>query len=253
MGRTDRLFHLLDRVLATAFAAALVCAVLAALPRTAHAAEQVTAAGPVTAEQRVLGDFEAIAVSGGINLKIRQGTQAAADVRAEANLLPLLETVVEGKTLHVRWKRGSHLRIRQSPTVEVTVVQLQSVATAGSSDVTIAPLKTPQLAISISGAGDVHVESLASDELSVKIAGSGNLKASGQAARVQIKVSGSGDVQTEALKADDVSVSIAGSGDAAVHAAKSLAVSIAGSGDVVYRGDPQVKSSIAGSGTVRKH
>ncbi|HSW03671.1 head GIN domain-containing protein [Aquabacterium sp.] len=253
----DRLFRLLDTVLGLTFAAALAFGVLSALPNTAHAADNwTTGIGPATAEQRNVGEFQAIAVSGSIKLKVRQGGKEAVEVRAEANLLPLLETVVEssssGKTLYIRWKKGSNLRIQRSPTVEVSVVQLQSLSTSGSSDIAVEPLKTPQLAVSIAGAGDVGLQQLTGDELSVKIAGSGDFKASGQVSKLKISVSGSGDVQTDGLKADDVSINIAGSGDAAVHAAKSLSVSIAGSGDVAYRGDAQVKSSIVGSGSVHR-
>lgn len=253
----DRLFRLLDTVLGLAFAAALVFGLLSALPTTAHAAgEWMNGNGTVTSEKRSIGEFQAVAVSGNIKLKLRQGSQEGVEVRAESNLLPLLETVVEtssnGKTLFVRWKKGSSLRIHSSPTVDVTVVRLQSLSTSGSSDIAAEALKQPQLAVSISGAGDVNLAQLTGEELTLKIAGSGDFKASGQVAKLKISVSGSGDVRTEALKADDVSVSIAGSGDASVHAAKTLAVSIAGSGDVTYRGDAQVKSSIAGSGSVNR-
>lgn len=248
----ERLFRVLDTVLGLSFAAALLCGLLTVLPGTAHAADQVVAAGPVSNESRQVGEFSAIAVSGGINLKVRQGGKESVEVRAEANLLPYLETVVEGNKLVVRWKKGSNLRVKGSPLVDITVVKLESLASSGSSDIAVDTLKTPQLSVSIAGAGDIGFNALTGDELSVKIAGSGDFKASGQVGKLKISVSGSGDVHAQALKAEDVSVSIAGSGDAAVHAAKTLSVSIAGSGDVAYSGDPQVKSSIVGSGTVAR-
>jgi hypothetical protein len=253
MGRIDRLFHLADRVLGAALAAALAAVALTALPRAAHAADAlVVASGAVTSEARPVGDFRVISVSGGLDLKIRQGSQTAVEARAEANLLPYLETLVDNGTLQVRWKKGSKLRLKETPVVSISVVDLQAIASAGSSDVSLAPLKTPKLTISLSGAGDIAIDTIETDDLGVTISGSGDLRASGQARRLQLRISGSGDVQTEALKSDDVTVSIAGSGDASVQAAKSLSVSIAGSGDVVYRGDAQVKTSIAGSGSVRK-
>lgn len=253
MDRADRLFHWLDRGFALALATALTGVVVTAVPTLAHA-ETISASGSVVSEQRTISaEFDGIAVSGGIDLRVRQGAQQSAEVKAHANLLPYLETVVEGRTLMVRWKRGSHLRLHQSPSVDVSAVKLQSVSSAGSSDVAIGAVKTPQLTLSISGSGDVALESLAADELTVKIAGSGDFKVGGgQVGKLQVKVSGSGDVQTESMKADDVSISIAGSGDAKVHADKSLVVSIAGSGDVLYRGDAQVKSNVAGNGSVRK-
>ncbi|MBI5259652.1 MAG: DUF2807 domain-containing protein [Burkholderiales bacterium] len=253
----DRLFRYLDTVLGMAFAAALAFGVLSAWPGSARAAEAwVTESGPITSEARSVGEFRALEVSGGFTLKVRQGTREAVEVRAASNLLPLVETVVEapgsGGTLKVRWKQGSRLRISKSPSIEITVVHLRSIASSGSSTVEVESLKAPQLAVSISGSGDVSLRGLAGDELSTRIAGSGDFQAEGQVSRLRVNVSGSGNVQAEDLKAEDVNVAIAGSGNAAVHAGKTLAVSVAGSGDVVYRGDPQVKSSIAGSGSVRK-
>jgi hypothetical protein len=251
--RTESLLRWADRVLGLGLAIALAGVLVTALPRSAHAAEStITATGPLTTETRSAGEFRAIAVSGGIDLKVRQGTQPAIEVKTEANLLPYLETVIDNGTLQVRWKKGSKLRVKETPAVSVTVVELQSIAAAGSSAVSIAPLKTPKLAIQVSGAGDVAIDTIQTDELSISVAGSGDVSASGLATRLQLRISGSGDLKTDALKADDVTVSIAGSGDASVHAAKSLSVSIAGSGDVLYRGDAQVKSSIVGSGAVRK-
>jgi hypothetical protein len=253
MARPDSLFRWADRVLGASLAVALAGVVLTALPRGAHAADAiVTAAGPATTEARNAGEFRGIAVSGGIELRVRQGPKAAIEVRAEANLLPYLETVAEDGTLQVRWRKGSRLRVKDTPQVNVTAVELQSITATGSSDIAVAPLKTPKLAIKRAGTGTIAIETIQTDELSIAMAGSGDLKASGQATRLQLSMAGSGDIQCDALKADDVTVSISGSGDAAVHAAKSLAVKISGSGDVLYRGDAQVTSAISGSGSVRK-
>jgi hypothetical protein len=253
MTRTAFLFRPAGRAVGTGLAIALAVVVLAALPRGAHAADAlITATGPSVAESRTASEFHGIAVSGGIELKVRQGRQAAIEVMAEANLLPYLETVTENGMLQVRWKKGSRLRVKDTPQVTVTVVELQSIASAGSGGIAVAPLKTTKLTVSLAGSGDASIEALQADELAVSIAGSGDLKASGQAARLQLRIAGSGDVKCDALKADDVTVSISGSGDASVHAAKSLSVSIAGSGDVLYSGDAQVKSAVVGSGSVRK-
>ena len=253
MARTESIFRWADRMPGLALAGALAGVVLTALPGHARAADAaVVASGPSTTETRSAGEFRAIAVSGGIDLKIRQGSQPAIEVKAEANILPYLETTIDNGTLQVRWKKGSKLRVKDTPVVSVTAVELQSIAATGTSDVAIAPLKTTKLAINLAGAGDVAIDTIQAEELSVTVAGSGDVTASGQATRLQLRLSGSGDLRTDALRAEEVSVSISGSGDASVHASKTLSVSIAGSGDVVYRGEAQVKSSIAGSGSVRK-
>jgi hypothetical protein len=248
----NRIFRALDVLLGMSLAAALALCVLTALPSKARAADIAFGSGQASTERREASDFTGIAVSGSFDVLVRQDGRESVAVRADANLLPLIETVVDGKTLQIRWKRSSWVHTKTPPTIEVSVKQLQSLASSGASDLRVEGVKTPQLAVSISGSGDIRLNALSSEQLSVAIAGSGDVTASGQTSRLQVKISGSGNVGTEGLRADDVSVSIAGSGDAAVQADKSLTVSIAGSGDVVYSGAATVKSSVAGSGSVRK-
>ena len=243
----------IDRLFGLALAGTLAMAALTALPGPALAADTVVGSGQAASEPRTVGEFNAIAVSGGIRLKVRQGPTAAVVVSADNNLLPLLDTVVDGdKILQLRWKKGSSLRTRSRASVDVVAPQLRAVSSSGSADIDLDTMKSPQLALSISGSGDIRARGLANDELSIAISGSGDVQAAGQAGRLRVKIAGSGDVKTDALQADDVSVRIAGSGDASVRADKTLDVSVAGSGDVVYSGNASVTHKVAGSGSVRK-
>lgn len=241
--------------LATALASVLT-------PAPARAAS-VQGSGNSATETRTLDAFEAVALSGAMDLVVRQGAQQSVQVQADDNLLPLLETLVEpgrnGNTLKVRWKReggwGSgwqNVQTRSKVLITVVVPKLSAVAVAGSGDVRVESFSTPSLQLSLSGSGDARLDGLTTDELGVRVSGSGDVSGKGSATKVKISIAGSGDVRLAEMRADDVSVSIAGSGDAAVNAQKALTVSIAGSGDVSYTGDAQVKSSVAGSGTVRR-
>ena len=212
--------------------------------------------GTVVSQAREASDFQSIAVSGSINVKIRQGARELVEVRTDDNLQALLETVVEsgsgGRTLHVRWKRGSNVHTRSEPTVTIDVVTLKAISSGGSGRVVVDGLNTPALKFSIAGSGDGRLNAITTNEMEVSIAGSGDVRGDGKSTQLKLSIAGSGDIQLAKLLADDVRVSIAGSGDASVHAQKSLSVSIAGSGDVIYSGDAVVKTSIAGSGSVKK-
>lgn len=84
-------------------------------------------------------------MSGSFDVTIRQGNQASRDVQTDTNLLPLLETVVEdGKSLQIRWKRGTSVRTRTTPAITRTVVQLQGLASSGDSHIRVTGLQTPQ-------------------------------------------------------------------------------------------------------------
>lgn len=229
-------------------------ACLAALmPFAASAAQaaSLTGSGTSATEARSVGEFQAIALRGSIDAEVRQGPTAVS-VTADDNLLPHLETVVEGGTLQVRFKSGTSIRTRGKVSVSVSTPRLTSLASAGSGDLRVLGFSTPSLKLSLSGSGDVQLDALSTDELNLSISGSADVKGSGKAGKLGITIAGSGDVRLADMKADDVRVSIAGSGDAEVHAAKALEVSIAGSGDVVYSGDAALKSRVAGSGTIRK-
>jgi hypothetical protein len=231
---------------------AMLCMALLAMPAQAA----TTGSGRTATEMRSLPAFEAIAVAGSIDLRVRQGTTQTVEVSADDNLLPLLETVVEpttrGATLRVRWKGSESITTRSRAAVDVVVPQLRSLAGAGAGDIRVDGFDTPALQISLAGSGDVKLVRLSTGELAIDISGSGSVEGSGQATRLKIGIAGSGDVELADLRADEVSIRSAGSGDAEVQAQKTLDVSIAGSGDVSYRGDAVVRQSVMGSGSVTK-
>lgn len=244
----------------------LLCALAAApalWPVAAHAAT-TEGSGTAATETRNLPEFQAVALSGGIDVVVRQGATPSVQVQADDNLLPLLETVVEsgssGGTLKVRWKRtesgwfgnASDVQPRTDVRVSIVMPRLTALSIAGAGDIRLETFTTPALQVSISGSGDTRLEGLSTDELGVRIAGSGEVTGRGTAAKTSVRISGSGDVKLTGMQSDEVSVSIAGSGDAEVNAQKTLTVSIAGSGDVVYTGNAMVKTSVAGSGSVNR-
>lgn len=231
----------------------LVC--LVSLPLAARASS-LAGSGRSATETRSLAEFQAVALSGSMDLVVRQGATQMVQVEADDNLLPLLETVVEstshGATLRVRWKKGQSLNTRSKVSVTVVVPKLSALSASGSGDMKVEAFNTPTLKISLAGSGDAKLQSLTTAELGIAISGSGDVAANGSATRLKVSIAGSGDVRLADLKSDDVTVAIAGSGDAAVNANKTLEVSIAGSGDVSYTGNAAVKSRVAGSGGVTK-
>jgi hypothetical protein len=232
---------------------ALLFAAMLALPQARAA---TTGSGNVVTETRAVSDFQSISQRGSIDLVVRQAGHEGVQVRADDNIAPLVQTVVDGsgdsRTLRVQFKAGESVRTKTRVVVTVDVVRLAALSSSGSGDLALEGLKTPSLKLSLSGAGDAKLHHLDTQQLSISIAGSGDVQASGRAVGLDVSIAGSGNAQTRELEADDVSVSIAGSGDADVTAHKTISVSIAGSGDVEYGGGATLaRRSIAGSGSVR--
>jgi hypothetical protein len=218
--------------------------------------ERVNGNGDIATEARDTGAFDGVALTGGFNVVIRQGSGSKVEVKADRNLLPLIETRVvdgsKGRTLEISPKKGVNVHSSTNPSVTIEMPALRSIAVAGSGTVKVEAMKTAGVDASIAGSGDIRFAGLDAERLGMKVSGSGDIVAAGRCNSAQVTIAGSGDVKAADLVAEEVKVSIAGSGDAQVNATKRLNVSIAGSGDVKYAGSPEISSSVAGSGKVRR-
>ncbi|MFN3565224.1 MAG: head GIN domain-containing protein [Burkholderiaceae bacterium] len=219
--------------------------------RAAFAGERVAGSGRIVEESRALAGFGALKVAGGVDVELRASGRETVTVRADDNIVPLIETRVDGGTLVIGTPRGVSFRTQRRPRVVVEFVRLGALTVAGTGDVRADRVRGDTFAVSVAGSGDVRIDALDVDSLGVVLAGSGDFTAAGRADEQGFRIRGSGDVRARDLVGRSVKVSIAGSGDAHVHATEELEVAIAGSGDVVYRGTPRITKSIAGSGSVR--
>lgn len=248
-----RLLHTLDLLLGLTLATSLVMCVLTAWPTGSLAAGAAQPAGEAAGQQRTLAPFDAIRIAGGFELRVLQGEREALLIHADAAQMPRIETSVDGSgTLHIGWTPGTAPWQRGKPRLELTVVRLQRLASAGANRIRIEALTTPQLNLAESGSGQLQLIDLSTDALELHLSGSASASASGRAKRLQARIAGSGEIDAAALVSEEVAVSIAGSGNAALQAQKTLSVSIAGSGDVVDSGPATVQTSVAGSGRVRR-
>jgi hypothetical protein len=223
----------------------------------APAVAATTGSGNAVTEPRPVSGFQAIALRGAIDLVVRQARREGVQVRADDNVAPLVQTVVEGngdaRTLRIQFKAGESVRTNTPVVVTVDVVKLSAVASSGSGDVRIEALDTPALTLGIAGSSNATLDQLTTEQLSIRIAGSGDVQARGRAAKLDVSIAGSGDVQARELAAGDVKVAISGSGDASLTAQKTLSVAIAGSGHVEYGGGATLaKTVVTGSGSVRR-
>jgi hypothetical protein len=89
--------------------------------------------GKVVEQVRDLGEFDNISVTRGMNVYISQGSSTKVVVRADENLLEIIETTVAGGTLKVSCSRG--IRKAESNKVFVTVPDLELLNTTAGSNV----------------------------------------------------------------------------------------------------------------------
>lgn len=226
--------------------------VAASFASSADAREMIQGSGRMVTETRALSGFQDIAAGGSMQLVLRQSGKEGIEIRADDNIVPLIETKVVGGRLEIGSRKNTSYSTRNEIVVTVDLINLRRLDIGGSVDVVGNGLKTKALQVSLGGSGEVNLPDLQATDLRINVGGSGSLAASGKGRKIDIAIGGSGDVDLEAFDADDVTVDVAGSGSAGVTANKTLRAAIAGSGDVTYRGDANVTKSVAGSGSVTR-
>ena len=226
-------------------------AALALVSTAACSTTTLVGSGVPKTETRPIEGVRALVVHLPGKVDVTQGATESLTITADDNVLPEIESKVDGGVLKLAFRKATNLR---SATIRIAlgVKTLESVSINGSGDVHTGALKSPTLKITINGSGDVKLGAIDAEKFDATIRGSGDIHASGRVKALDISIAGSGDVKLAQMQADQVKVGIAGSGDAQVWARDVLTVRVAGSGDVRYYGDPTVDQSVLGSGRIKR-
>jgi hypothetical protein len=211
----------------------------------------VTGSGKLVNETRPLGSWRAVTLACPGTMELEPGANEGIRIEAEDNILPLIETEVEGERLVIRM--GSEWR-RVRPTLPIRMwaasPAIEGITVSGSGSVRAPDIAGEELALEVSGSGRIGVERVEVERLATEISGSGDVLARGEAAEQEIRLSGSGSLDARALASRRVHAVVSGSGAAMVTVSDELDGRISGSGAIVYAGAPSVTVRTSGSGRV---
>ncbi len=214
--------------------------------------QRIRGNGNVKTEERSPGTFKSVSSHGSFNLYVSSGNPSV-KVEAEDNLLPYIETYVDGSELKIREKDNYWLRPSREVKIFVSLPDFESIRSFGSGDI-LSESKisnTSHLDLEVDGSGNIKME-VDAPQIEAATKGSGDISLKGSAQSWEGEIMGSGSIKAADLHSGSASIKIYGSGNADVYADSKLDVHVAGSGDVNYKGNAQVSSSIAGSGRVKK-
>jgi len=214
--------------------------------------ERIRGNGNVRTETRSPGSFKSVSSHGSFDVFVSSGEQAV-KIEAEENLLPYIETYVEGYTLHVGTKDNYWLRPGRKVKIFVSSPDYESIRSYGSGDI-IGESKitnSSKLELGVNGSANIKMD-IDAPEINTETNGSGDIFLKGETKSFEGEIHGSGNIKALDLRSGDATIKIYGSGDADVFVDGKLDVHVAGSGDVNYKGNAQISSSIAGSGRVKK-
>lgn len=182
-------------------------------------------------EQRTVGNFTSIDVSGACDVQVTCGGSTSVQVSGDDNIVPLITTKVEGGTLYISHE-GS---INPKTKLVITIA-------------------TPNLdAVTSSGASDIKVEKINNSAFAVDVSGAGSVEAVGNTGTLSIDISGATDVITKELHAKKVKIGVSGASNAEVFATEELSADVSGVGNITYYGNPSViNQNVSGVGSITK-
>jgi len=207
--------------------------------------------GNVLKETRKVSSFDGIEVSGAFEVFLKQGPVEEVVVEADANLLPLISTVVEGSTLKIDMKKPVHHVTTMK--AYITVKDLKRLDVSGAVDIqTDGRITVPELYIDASGASDSKME-IVVQKLKLDCSGASKMKFSGSATDVKMDLSGASDLFAYDMLAESYDLEISGAGNAQINVSRRISAEISGAGSVKYKGSPtEVDQSVSGAGTIKK-
>jgi hypothetical protein len=192
----------------------------------------VRGSGNITQQQREIGSFNAVNVTGVGVVEITQGDADRLTVATDDNLQDAILSEVRGDTLYLGMKPDVSLSKATQLTFIVTVKNLQRIALSGAAKITARDLKGAQLVIDHSGAGVVTTM--------------------GSITAQHVSLSGAGSYDGAALISDRTTVDLSGFGNVVVNVHTRLDATLSGAGSVEYIGSPELHKQISGLGSVRQ-
>ncbi len=156
--------------------------------------------GPVISEQRDREDFTGVVNTGSFDLYISRADNFSVEVRAQENLLPIIETYVSGSSLIVETENDVCYRSGSPVEVHITMPQTELLRLTGSGRVYANVMESPEAEISNSGSGYMEIDSIVAGSFFVDNSGSGSIEVNESVADLADMIqSGSGTIQLGSL------------------------------------------------------
>jgi len=201
-------------------------------------AKRIRGNGNIVSQEREVGDFNSVRVSGSIDIYASQDSSSSVKIETDENLQQYYEVMNDGGELRIHSKSGYNPRPSKAVKGYVSAAQFKSFEASGSCDI------FSQNQISSTDALDLHASGsckitmdLNAPKIKAHVSGSCDINLKGQTTDLTIGGSGRTDIRCFELKADNVDLNLSGASDVELYAEKTLTGSGSGSTDIKYKGN----------------
>lgn len=214
--------------------------------------ERIDGNGRVVTQQRNVGRFNSIDVSGALDVRVRQDATAAVRVETDENLQEFVETFLDGNTLVVRNKQGYNLDPSNNTIVYVSAPEFRDLEVSGASKlIGENTITSNDMGLRASGASEITMD-VKTQKLETEATGASSIQLRGSAERFSSEASGSSHLRCLDLQTSEATLDLSGACNAEVTAEKQLNIEASGASDVKYRGNANINQKSSGASSVQK-
>ncbi len=209
------------------------------------------------AEIRTVEAFEALNVSGAIDVYVSQGTENAVAVSATTDdARNRIKTTVSNGVLRI-WFEGSGMNWRSWTNTKskayITVKNLNKIVVSGASNIKITDiLKVEQLRVELTGASDCRGK-IEADNLMIDVSGASSMIFSGTSKNAKLEASGASSIKGYDHSTDFCTSEASGAASIRITVNKELKATASGASSIYYKGEgvgKEIESS--GGSSIRK-
>jgi hypothetical protein len=216
--------------------------------------DRIDGNGNVIKQNRSVGGFHGIDVSGGLDVFVKQDGSESVSVETDSNLQEYIYTKVENGVLVIHQENNTSLNSTGKIKIYVSGKDFESFEASGASDIIGGSKITSSqgLDFHVSGASKIELD-IKAPSISGELTGASSLRLSGETKDVVINASGASNAKCFDLMAENADVDLSGASDAQVFASVSVKGEASGASNVKYKGSAtNVVVNTSGAGSVSK-
>lgn len=223
--------------------------VIVAAALLGSACTTIVGSGREMEDERSVASFQSVRVANGLKATVIIGEAQSVVVKGDDNIVPELQTVVEGGALIVKMPDRVTFSSSIGVGVTVTVPSLTGLQASGGSVVTASEIEAERFSLTASG-GSVVSYTGTSNRLEVDASGGSVLTLVGETDELVLSSSGGSVHKGKALDSRIAEVSASGGSSLTLAISERLKLSLSGGSVLRVKGRPEVTtSSLSGGST----
>lgn len=218
----------------------------------AWTSHRVEGSGKAIEDKRAVENFTAVEIGGSLKGEIIVGEPFSVVVKGDDNLVPLVQTKLDGNQLEVEVKNRVDIRPKAGLSIIIRMPKLERAEASGASELKVGGATGPQLELEASGASHLHAAGVSGDALKVGASGASEVKLGGGVAKLEVDLSGASSLAARELTARTADVDVSGASNADVTSQEAVSGSASGASSVrVWGNPPKLAVDTSGASSVK--